>query len=193
MNKIVSILAGVGLVLLMSAQPFVAQAATPTPVGPYGTASIQPPKSADDLIAQAKASDPSGFGRRLNLIRRSAAFMDVLKRYTSDQSLNAEFFAAISTDAQATALARNTAGKHYVISGTQDDPRAQLVDGAVSREGPGGVTPMTMPACPKAWAAFAAWLVGTTMLCAPFSGPAAWACAAAMGLMGLMPDFNRAC
>lgn len=118
--------------------------------------------------------------------------MDVLKRYTSDQSLNAEFFAAISTNEQATALVKNTKGKHYVVAGTQEEPDVQLVEGSVPRTIV-GASPMAMLACPKAWVAFSAWLVGTTMLCAPFSGPAAWACALAMGLLGLMPDFNKAC
>lgn len=178
MKKWASLFLGIFLTLMISTLPSAAHAAEP--------------RSAGEAISRAKASDRAGFDHRLALIRQSRAFMDVLKKYTSDQELNAEFFAAVSTDEQAAALVKNTKGKHYVVSGTQADPVVTLVDGPVPRAKLGVVT-NGMPACPKAWVAFSAWLVGTTMLCAPFSGPAAWACAVAMGLLGLMPDFNKAC
>lgn len=118
--------------------------------------------------------------------------MDVLKKYTSDQELNAEFFAAISSDGQAAELVKNTKGKHCVVSGTQVEPVVTLADGPAPRVKLGGKT-NAVPPCPKACVTFSTWLVGTTMLCAPFSGPAAWACALTMGLLGLMPNLNKAC
>lgn len=178
MKKLISLLIGLCLMVMMATAPSMAQAAGPT--------------SAADVIARAKQGDREAFDHRLNLIRQSGAFMDVLKKYTSDQQLNAEFFAAISSDEQAAALVKNTKGKHYVVSGTQAEPVITLADGPVPRAKI-GKTVNAMPACPKAWVAFSAWLIGTSMLCAPFSGPAAWACALAMGLLGLMPDFNKAC
>lgn len=175
MNRILSIFLGILMAFALAAQP---------------AAALQPSTaeatSAEQLIAQAKTSDPEGFEHRLGLIKQSDAFVQVLNKYTADPELNAQFFAAISTDEQAAALVENTRGKHYEISGTMDNPEVKLAPGAP-------IETRAAPACGKAWAAFAAWLAGTTMLCAPFSGPAAWACAVSMGFLGLMPDFNTAC
>jgi hypothetical protein len=150
----------------------------------------------DGVIAKAK-SDDAGFSARRNLIVTSAAFRQVLKKTTPDYQRSLDYFAAISTDQQAADLVANTAGKHYVISGTEQNPDVKLVDGEATDDSTNPTKaeslPQEMPRCGKAWAAFSAWLTGTTMLCAPFSGPAAWGCAAAMGLLGLMPDFNKAC
>lgn len=178
MKKWISLFLGIFLTLMISTLPSTAQAAEPG--------------SAGEVVSRAKTSDRAGFDHRLTLIRQSRAFMDVLKKYRSDQELSAEFFAAISSDEQAAELVKNTKRKHYVVSGTPGRA-GRDVGGRAGAQGEAGVKTNAMPACPEAWVAFSAWLVGTTMLCAPFSGPTAWACALTMGLLGLMPDFNRAC
>ena len=173
-----------------------ASAETMSPGQPPSTSLPATSPDVDGIIAKAKSSDV-GFSARRNLIASSAAFMQILRKTTPDHQRSLDYFTAISSDQQATELVANTAGKHYVVSGTMQNPDVKLVDGKATDDStnpPGAKNlPQDMPRCGKAWAAFPAWLTGTTMLCAPFSGPAAWGCAAAMGTLGLMPDFNSAC
>ncbi len=173
-----------------------ASAETTSPGQPPSTSLPATSPDVDGIIAKAKSSDV-GFSARRNLIASSAAFMQVLRKTTPDHQRSLDYFTAISSDQQATDLVANTAGKHYVVSGAMQNPDVKLVDGKATDDStnpPGAKNlPQDMPRCGKAWAAFSAWLTGTTMLCAPFSGPAAWGCAAAMGILGLMPDFNSAC
>jgi|GEM_PF-3907940 hypothetical protein len=173
-----------------------ASAETMSPGQPPSTSLPATSPDVDGIIAKAKSSDV-GFSARRNLIASSAAFMQILRETTPDHQRSLDYFTAISSDQQASDLVANTAGKHYVVSGTMQNPDVKLVDGKATDDStnpPGAKDlPQDMPRCGKAWAAFSAWLTGTTMLCAPFSGPAAWGCAAAMGILGLMPDFNSAC
>lgn len=193
MRKIPNILLTLFIAVGLAAVPVMSSAATDVPVVASSRAKSPSGATAYTVIADAKASDP-GFKKRRALMASSDAFVLVLQQTTTDYKVNLDFFAAISTDQQAADLVVNTAGKHYVVSGTQENPDVQLVAGEASDAADLGVNAKSaMPRCAKAWAAFSAWLVGTTLLCAPFSGPAAWACALTMGLLGLMPDFNKAC
>lgn len=147
------------------------------------------------VIEDAKRSDYRGFAERRAIISQSTAFMAILEENLDSPSEGLDFFAAVSTREQAELLVANTRGKRFVVRGTESNPDVRLVDASPSGPSSAGsqTEPMAMPRCGKAWAAFSAWLAGTTMLCAPFSGPAAWGCAVAMGILGQMPDFNRAC
>ena len=185
---------------------FLAALAPVTFMGPVASAETVPPSQSnpqetiaaaspdvDGIIANAKTND-AGFSARRDLIATSTAFVHVLKKTTGDYQRSLDYFTAISTDQQAADLVAKTAGKHYVISGTMSNPDVRLVDGEVSETSSSADSlPQEMPRCGKAWAAFDSWLAGTTMFCAPCSGPAAWGCAVAMGFLGLMPDFNAAC
>lgn len=149
------------------------------------------------LISEAKKKDLAGFNYRVDKIRHCPAFMAILSESTSKVSQSVDFYAAISTNEAVDHLVAITKNKHFEVSGDSDAPVVRIVEGApqvaATSTSPHNTAPMSMPHCGKAWAAFAAWLAGTTMLCAPFSGPAAWACAVGTGLLGLAPDFNNAC
>lgn len=169
--------------------------ASAAPVMPVDKAPVGVPSpDVDAIIASAKINDP-GFSKRRDLMATSGAFVQVLKETTPDYQKSLDYFTAISSDQVAADLVETTSGKHYVISGSEADPKVELVEGEVMDDSSAisDSAKVAAPRCGKAWAAFSAWLVGTTMLCAPFSGPAAWACAVSMGLLGLMPDFNDAC
>lgn len=167
------------------------EGATTSTIGSVGIRKLNY-KQTMEVIEKARRKDSDALSGRRTTLTESRAFMEVLRTTTGDPESALDFFAAVSTQEQAQAFAANTAGQHYVISGTEGEPTVVLAPGDPQVVDP-GIQPMAMPACGKAWAAFAAWLAGTTMLCAPFSGPAAWACAVGMGLLGLMPDFNKAC
>lgn len=169
-------------------------AASPQEVPAESSGTYHPSPDVDAIIASAKVSDP-GFSKRRDLMATSDAFVQVLKETTPDYQKSLDYFTAISSDQVAADLVETTSGKHYVISGSETDPKVELVEGEVVDDSSAisDSAKVAAPRCGKAWAAFSAWLVGTTMLCAPFSGPAAWACAVSMGLLGLMPDFNDAC
>ncbi|WP_130865619.1 hypothetical protein [Acidipropionibacterium timonense] len=125
--------------------------------------------------------------------------MAVLKKYTPNADEALDYFAAVSTKDQSQALVINTKGKHFEISGTEGNPSIALVPGEAVGDSFGATAQRvvlmstSLPKCGKAWAAFSAWLAGSALMCVPFSGPAAFACAVAMGLLGAMPNFNDAC
>jgi len=157
------------------------------------------PQQTKNIIIKAKHDDPKGFSWKRDCIAKSDAFMEVLKESTPDPNEALDFFAAISTKDQAKTLVSNTKGKRFNISGSETNPSVKLVPREASKDilaNPAlGMVLMStsMPKCGKAWTAFSAWLAGSTLMCAPFSGPAAWSCAVAMGLLGMMPNFNDAC
>lgn len=155
---------------------------------PYRTLT---PTETRSVIREAQKSDSAGFAERRATLAKSGAFMDVLTGTTPNPAEALDFFAAVSTQAQADAVVAHTEGKRFVISGTEENPSVQLAAASSGESIMPNSTPM--PRCAEAWAAFAAFLAAQTMLCVPFSGPAAWACAVAMGLLGLMPNFNDAC
>jgi hypothetical protein len=142
-------------------------------------------------IREAQESDSAGFAESRAALAKSGAFMGVLTGTTSSPAEVLDFFAAVSIQDQADAAVAHTEGKQFVISGTEENGSAQLV-AASSGE---SVMPnsTSMPRCAEAWTAFVAFLAAQTVLCVQFSGPAAWACAVAMGLLGLMPNSNDAC
>ncbi|WP_338570154.1 hypothetical protein V7R84_14145 [Arachnia propionica] len=94
-----------------------ASAETTSPGQPPSTSLPATSPDVDGIIAKAKSSDV-GFSARRNLIASSAAFMQVLRKTTPDHQRSLDYFTAISSDQQATDLVANTAGKHYVVSGT---------------------------------------------------------------------------
>lgn len=151
------------------------------------------PQQTREVVAKAQQDNPEELLWKKNHLAQSDAFMEVLKSTTPNVDESLSFFAAISTKDQVLKLVENTKGKHFEISGTEDNPSVTIASGEASFTKVGGMGTNAMPRCGKAWAAFSAWIAGTTLMCAPFSGPAAWTCAVAMGLLGAMPDFNDAC
>ena len=105
-----------------------ASAETTSPSQPPSTSLPATSPDVDGIIAKAKSSDV-GFSARRNLIASSAAFMQVLRKTTPDHQRSLDYFTAISSDQQASDLVANTAGKHYVVSGTMQNPDVKLVDG----------------------------------------------------------------
>ena len=81
------------------------------------------------VVQQAKREDPNGFRERRAGIFQSEAFTEVIRTTVDDPELAFDYFAATSTDQQVSALVANTAGKHFIIGGTEEAPVVQLVSG----------------------------------------------------------------
>ena len=147
----------------------------------------------DRIIANSKSADPKGFADRLATIKKSSAFMRLLRETVGDPQGAVEFFAATASQEDANRVVENTQGKVFVFSGEGENTRVELVS-----NNSGMSTTLAMsgwPKCGKAWAAAFAWIAASYGVCVPFGTlpPAAFACAVAMGVMSLMPDFNDVC
>lgn len=154
-------------------------------------------------IASAKASDPSGFAYKVEQLRKSEALMALFKGAPDSQTVDfyLEFFALNSSVEAVEHFVASTAGKHFVVSGSPDDPQVTLEDGKPL------VTKGSCCACWRAWVASAAYFVGTGMICtavgsagvagAPISGGASavagFVCGGVFWSIGNLPDFDAAC
>jgi hypothetical protein len=170
-------------------------------------------KTMAQVIAHAKKKHKKGFNQRLSDLKKCKALTSIIKKSnTGTTSLYLQFFAAVSTDKQVAKLLKKTKGKHFVVSGSQSEPKVVLVKNkthATSQNA--GVEPFAIT-CWQGWVAFWAWWVGSEMTCVAFgaavgvgmspTGPMAGvggiiAGSACSGLMAYLAeefiDFESAC
>jgi len=170
-------------------------------------------KTMAQVIANAKKKDKKAFNGRLAKLRSSSALVWITKTANARRSsLYLDFFAAVSTSKQVNKLVKNTAGKHFVVTGTKSRPRVQLVPDSFDTRSLGPTLSPQEITCWQGWVAFWAWWAGSEMTCAAFgaavgagmspTGPMAVAGGviagtACSGLMAYLQekfiDFNDAC
>ncbi|MDR1450637.1 MAG: hypothetical protein LBI84_10670 [Propionibacteriaceae bacterium] len=134
---------------------------TPTPT-PSQTPADNPP-SVDQIIRDAKQTDPEGFAWRVTAIQQSDALMALMSPDPETRTQYLEAFAATATNDYVQEFVQKTADKHFIVSGTDlDNAAVELVDGppSVTRRG---------IRCWRGWVAAAAWYVGTGGLCGAFT------------------------
>ncbi|WP_179229301.1 hypothetical protein [Parenemella sanctibonifatiensis] len=140
-----------------------------------------------ESVQESKEQDPKGFAERVELIQQSQALMALLQGLDSDARLQyVEFFASTVTTAQAKSFVESTEGKHFVVTGSAENPVVELVDGPAAG-------PQAMPTCAAGWAAAAAWFAGQMLLCSPLPVVGGFICNGVFFAIGLLPDFNAVC
>ncbi|YCH06208.1 hypothetical protein ACTAQJ_13890 [Arthrobacter sp. alpha11c] len=154
-------------------------------------------------LEQARLTDPSGFAKRLELIRGSKELTQYLSSDSRfDGGLQQQFLAAsMPTDVLKALVSLTDSGylNLEVVDGQNNAKVAKLSKAEPRMIGGGkGSTAMKpmFPQCPSAWAALWAWW-GTNAAfwgAMGFFGPmAALGCSAAMAIAGSVIDFNRGC
>ncbi|MDO4904575.1 MAG: hypothetical protein Q4A16_03345 [Lautropia sp.] len=151
-------------------------------------------------IAAAKAADPNGFAYKVELLRSSEALMDLFKGAPSPETVDfyLDFFALHSTVENVQNFVASTVGKHFVVSGTPDNPQVMLKDGKPL------ATKGSCCACWRAWVASAAYMVGTGMVCGAVGVGGAFVsggvgavsgfvCGGVFWAIEKLPDFDAAC
>lgn len=187
---------GVASMLLLS--PGLASAAYAQEINtPVAEANQEVPakKSTEQIISEAKSNDSAGFQQKLKVLKTSSAFLDVVSNNTGNPEQALEFYAAISTSAQIQNIVDSTRGKHFVVTGTKDNPEVTLVEGAPVEKS-SGVTTYALPTCVRGWAAAAAYFAATGMTCGPLhlvGGVPGLICDGVFFTAGMLPDFNSPC
>lgn len=152
-------------------------------------------KSTEQVILEAKSNDSAGFQQKLKVLKTSSAFTDVISNNTSNPEQALEFYAAISTPSQIQNIVESTQGKHFVVTGTKDNPEVTLAEGAPADNSSGAIT-YDFPTCARGWAAAAAYFVATGMTCGPLhlvGGVPGLICDGVFFTAGMLPDFNSPC
>lgn len=172
-----------------------------------GVSILQPTQAqtaeAMSRLEKAREADPSGYLKRLRLIRDSTALTAFLSSDSRfDGQLQHQFLAAsMPTDVLEALIELTDIGylKLIVDDGPNGAKIAKIAKAKSSMIG-GGEGSMSMkpmfPQCPSAWAALWAWWGTNAAFCGAmgFFGPmAALGCSAAMAIAGSAIDFNRGC
>lgn len=206
--KVVITLLSVLGVFLASVGPASAAGARTIAGAESGVSILQPTQAqtaeAMSRLEKAREADPSGYAKRLRLIKDSkklTTFLSSDSRF--DGQLQQQFLAAsMPTDVVEALIELTDIG--YLKLSVEDGPngakiakitkaKAPMIGGA---KGSMSMKPMAFPQCPSAWAALWAWWGTNAAFCGAmgFFGPmAALGCSAAMAIAGSLIDFNRGC
>lgn len=143
-------------------------------------------------VEEVRAANPSGYEAALDVLRGSADVRRVVAKLTGDVDGALELMAAYSPSAQsAQRISDALQGREIIID---ESGVPELVTASSSPSG--DISVYAMPACGKAWAAAVAWVMANGAICVAFGvagGVPGMACAVALGLIGVLPNFNNAC
>lgn len=176
-----------------------------------GTVIAQPTSeqraSAMRKLETARLSDPAGFTERMQLLTKAHELVRYLSSVPGfDPELQKEFVAASMPTKALTGLieitnigelkidtVKNSAGQS-IVKLTHVKTKTVQMGGGIHAS----ALPMdyAWPQCGAAWAAFWAWFSTQTLLCEAlgFFGPwFAFGCYVALGLAGMVIDFNQGC
>lgn len=134
-------------------------------------------RSMKKVIAIAKKRNAKALRSRVALLRKSSAFVSVVKHGGSKKTLSAKkvtfyltYFAAVNSAKQVKHLVKVTKGKRFLVTGGVGTPRVRLV--ATKKASSVGVDSADVsPAgisCWQGWVAFWAWWVAAEVTCAGF-------------------------
>lgn len=152
-------------------------------------------------VSDALREDSQDFLQTVSILGESSAIQDYLAAYAEfDPQDQLEVMALGFSPESAQAFVQLLDSGELAISADRDvdgnpAPTLEAPDATVA-SGQVGVAAIGFPQCPSAWAALYAWFATEAAFCGAlgFFGPgAALGCAAAMTVLGTIPDYNAGC
>lgn len=153
-------------------------------------------------VAEALNADSQEFLKTVSILEESASIQNYLAAYPEfDSHDQLEVLALGFSPEAAQAFVQLLDSGELVISADRDSdgspaPTMEAAAAVDVSSGPVAVAAAGFPQCPSAWAALYAWFATEAAFCGAlgFFGPgAALGCAAAMTLLGTIPDYNAGC
>lgn len=149
------------------------------------------PEAMRSALESDEKTSPSVETKRTQL-KQATGFWEFAEQWSSDPGLVLEYLATTMDPDMVQTLVDNTEDKHFTVSETPDGIEVKLEEGPSPADEPGAQPQATYGYdCWEAYAAAAAWALGTGMLCVP-AGTYALFCS--VGSAVLFPiNWNSSC